>query len=142
MRQIRECIELGRPLPRELREPLCNHLEASLEREQRTSAALAKANEERRELVHAGVHLAADRFLPALIARGALRRSWTGALREYLERRYALVGLERWPCRRAVHEALKKWTPPNGDARKAAYCHDDNRRQHGGSEAATETSGR
>jgi hypothetical protein len=99
--------------------PFCEWAEKALERDYRSAIALARANAQRQAQVHTGIHRAADRFLPPLIMRGELRGGLTGALRKYLQRRYALFGLERWPCRRVVHEALKKWTPPSGGARDA-----------------------
>jgi hypothetical protein len=103
-----------------------------IERECRSIAVLDEANAERSAEVHAGIHRAADRFLPALITRGAQPRSWAGALWSYLERRYALFGLERRPCRRVVGEAIKKWAPPSGGTCESGYCGADNGRQHGG----------
>lgn len=85
-------------------------------------AALAGANAERRARVHAGIHRAADRFLPAHIARGTPARFWAGLLRGCLERRHEAFGLERWPCMRVVRAALKHWTPPSGGALESRYA--------------------
>lgn len=98
--------------------PLVEYLRESLAADDSRLKALADANAERSKAVRAAIRKAADKLLQEPVRRTQPRRMQSGMLWQWLgvSQRYLLYGLDGRPCRRVVREALKEWTPPNGDS--------------------------
>lgn len=112
----------GSRLSEEVQASLLAHLQRTLAGANKVAATLARANAERHDLVHDGIHRAADKFLTPSFRKVANRRAWASSLLAFLSPRHAEFGLQRAPNIRTIRRALINWAPPIGHAQIPVYA--------------------